>query len=572
VILVPAALPVLDFSWLSGRFFFDSFDALILLTIGILLARLPPGREDFRYGGTMGFLIVMLIVIGIISLVRGFFPMPRLDANAFSNYYSSFNSLRVAKGFAWAVLLLPFLARTIRTTPAAVLYLGYGFTGGLFLASLAVVWERILFPGLLNFTADYRVSGSFWSMHTGGAHIDLFLAATLPFIPLLMLGRRRALGGVIASILLAFGLYAAFVTFSRGLYVAVLASGVVAGVGLWVASREREDSGVRVLAMVVGIAVFAALIAAPFTSKTFLSERFVSAGQDFDTRIRHWTESLKIMDDKTITVLFGMGQGRFPATYFWRNPTGQRSATYRIMNEDGNRYLRLGAGLNLYHTQIVSIRDRRIYTLRFDVRSDSGKGALTLPLCEMWLITSYRCSWNRLEIGHTGGGWKTLEIKIDSGVVGQARGRTLGRFSRRIVRLSLFNGVKGTVIDIDNVRLFELDGRDLVRNGNFSAGYDGWFFTTDDHLPWHTKNILLNAYFDQGLLGVIVLGGLTLLALVRLTRQVMGGERFSALVLAAIVGFLLVGLFASPFDVPRLTVLYLLLVFTGLLLSKPVEK
>ncbi len=62
---------------------------------------------------------------------------------------------------------------------------------GLGTVSLAAIWERMAFPGLLNFSADYRTTALFWEMHVGGAALDGFLVLTLPFAVLLMLRSKR---------------------------------------------------------------------------------------------------------------------------------------------------------------------------------------------------------------------------------------------------------------------------------------------------------------------------------------------------------------------------------------------
>ena len=49
-------------------------------------------------------------------------------------------------------------------------------------AALSVLWERLAFTDLLNFSSDYRVTGLFWEMHIGGAALDGFLALTVPFV------------------------------------------------------------------------------------------------------------------------------------------------------------------------------------------------------------------------------------------------------------------------------------------------------------------------------------------------------------------------------------------------------
>ena len=56
-----------------------------------------------------------------------------------------------------------------------------GLVAGLVFASLAILWERLAFPGLLNFSSDYRTTALFWEMHVGGAALDGFLALTAPF-------------------------------------------------------------------------------------------------------------------------------------------------------------------------------------------------------------------------------------------------------------------------------------------------------------------------------------------------------------------------------------------------------
>ena len=68
-----------------------------------------------------------------------------------------------------------------------------GLTLGLATCGLAALWERLAFPGLTNFAADYRSSALFWEMHVGGAALDAWLALALPFA-LAAIARARAAG------------------------------------------------------------------------------------------------------------------------------------------------------------------------------------------------------------------------------------------------------------------------------------------------------------------------------------------------------------------------------------------
>ena len=83
---------------------------------------------------------------------------------------------------------------------------------------------------------------------------------------------------------------------------------------------------------------------------------------------------------------------------------------------------------------------------------------------------------------------------------------------RRAVVISLYNPQQGT-IDVDNVRLLGPDRSNLIENGDFSKGGNRWFFTTDNHLPWHIKHLWVQILFEQGWLGIVAVGFAVLLAI-----------------------------------------------------------
>jgi UDP-N-acetylmuramyl pentapeptide phosphotransferase/UDP-N-acetylglucosamine-1-phosphate transferase len=79
----------------------------------------------------------------------------------------------------------------------------------------------------------------------------------------------------------------------------------------------------------------------------------------------------------------------------------------------------------------------------------------------------------------------------------------------------------------------------------------------------------LNLLFDQGWIGLTLFGLLTFLGLLASLRQARHGNRLALAVLAGLLGFLLVGLFDSLLDVPRLALLYFLVLFSALLKPDP---
>ncbi len=74
----------------------------------------------------------------------------------------------------------------------------------------------------------------------------------------------------------------------------------------------------------------------------------------------------------------------------------------------------------------------------------------------------------------------------------------------------------------------------------------------------------MSLLFEQGWLGLIAFNLLMLAALIHLGRPAWSGNPVPAAALTATLGFLTVGLFASPFDAPRLTALFFAVLAVGL--------
>ena len=94
----------------------------------------------------------------------------------------------------------------------------------------------------------------------------------------------------------------------------------------------------------------------------------------------------------------------------------------------------------------------------------------------------------------------------------------VGDFSRQPIWLALHTARARADLSLDDIALKRNDGRNLVKNGDFSATNDYWFWSVDNHLPWHTMNMAVNVLFDQGwlgMVGVILIFGLGLIALAR---------------------------------------------------------
>jgi hypothetical protein len=137
---------------------------------------------------------------------------------------------------------------------------------------------------------------------------------------------------------------------------------------------------------------------------------------------------------------------------------------------------------------------------------------------------------------------------------------------KRPIQLSFYNGNgAGKLLDVDNVQLLDATGVNVLTNGNFSRGTDFWLFAAEKHNPWHIFNFWVHLLFDQGWLGLSAFFLLFANAIVSCCRQLQRGNVFAAVLLSSFSGFMVVGFVDSPFDAPRLTLLFFLLLFLALL-------
>jgi hypothetical protein len=732
MLVVPALVPVLDLAPWTGWFFFDESDLFLAVTVAIGYLRTTGTQMPQRLHPTFGLLFGLLSLSYAISAYIGLVPLPPIDANAFSNYYSHFNSLRTLKGFLWALLLMPLLRRGIfdhnRLDPYLIAGMATGFAG----VTLAALWERWAFTGLLDFASDYRVTATFSAMHTGGAALDGYLAMALPFTALLIFRSKNSWVQALGLVLFIVGLYVSMVTFSRGLYLAIvfiallmcapLLSVSISGPrrnvwGIVIRSvllamiafllwKLFSTGGYRTLAAILGLfgavffvgtgssllrnkplslialTVFAAgaallaqtvqkgayviyaaaaalfLFALPLTFSArenfkhaggsligafylamaagvlliakhwggndalsdvvwpvllafalpvlnrgmkpqlwqrsrmnfaaflviggvlgvsipvagnyYMHERMTQVQNDLTGRFAHWRAIYSMIEPDWQSQLFGMGLGRVPVNYFWKNLQGEFPGSYQYVSEPGNTFLRLGGpqysagyGEIIRMGQRVVLYPHQQYTVEFDVRSNFVGVGVGAELCEKLLLYPVGCVGMELNVGDTKGGWRKIVLNVDSKHLGDTPW-----YIRRPIQFSLSTSTPKAFVDIDNVRVSDASGNNLLENGDFSAANSHWFFTSDrHHLPWHAKNLWLHVLFEQGWIGLILFSSVTIFALVLVTTKAFRGEIEGAVLSAALSGFLVVGLFDSLLDVPRSTFMFFLLLMSSGLVS-----
>ncbi|HET7031494.1 MAG TPA: hypothetical protein VFJ48_00105, partial [Casimicrobiaceae bacterium] len=273
--VIPALTPLLGFAPWTGWFTFEELDLLVLgaaaggyARIAVDRARSPRAKGDDGSDRAAGLSVVPLVLVllfavsTMLALYRGFADAGGFAWGWFEGYYEPLNSLRIARGFALALILAPLLVAGMRSSgsrAAELLPVGFAVAGAGVAA--AVVWERAAFPGVLNFSSDYRATGLFWEMHVGGATLDGILALTVPFAVRELLV-AKASGRMAAAVVLVAALaYTCLTTFSRGVYAMLPAALAVLALLVVARNRTRSPIGFRGLAKyavlsIIGLAIF----------------------------------------------------------------------------------------------------------------------------------------------------------------------------------------------------------------------------------------------------------------------------------------------------------------------------
>jgi glycopeptide antibiotics resistance protein len=556
--VIPAALPALDFAPWTGWMYLGEPDLLVLVTIGISALRAPPRRTDLLVRGLPAAVLALALVSYLLSVALGL-ALPGPESGSDNPYLRPDNALRSAKGFFVALALLPFLRERMRTRIDAMAWLGVGMAAGLALVAAATLAERAVFTGLFDFTTDYRVVGTFSSMHMGGGHLGAYIAMALPFLLVCLLRPRPpTLLAMLGAAILAG--YALVVGFARAAYGAALISTIAGCLGwAWAARRRGTDTLSSLVLSALLLLVVGGIVIAAFASR-FMTERFQTVAPDLTHRESNWTGGLAMRDDNFAATLFGMGLGTYPRIVLGRKPDGRSPTNFIVEHDGAYPFLSLHADLPTYFGQKVQIAPDQQYRLFVTLRSPDAKGALSLMLCEKMLLYSANCRDTTFQ-PRKSGIWEDFGAAIST--AGLDEKVVLG-WLRRPVELSLFDPVPGTTIEIGHIRMLDPQGRDILVNGDFSRGTQRWYFTDDQHLIWRIKNQYLMILFEGGVLGLASFVLLVGTGVAGAVRAMALGERMAATVAASLVAFLCSGVFDYLLEAPRLAALFYIVAFTGL--------
>ena len=593
--LVPAGLPWLNFSPWTGWLMFEEFDILLLGCLVGGYARLawdrPADRPPQPWCIGDG-LMALVLVSGGISLWRGLADAGGLSFDWFANYSDALNSWRIFKSLGFATLFVPLLRRELsQSTRLATTTLATGVVSGLALVVLATLWERAVFPGLLDFSNPYRTVALFWEMHVGGAAIDSYLALTAPFVVWALYVTRLPTLWTSLALLAFWDAYICLTTFARGVYLAVLAPLLLLACLLWLQNQARHGRSVwqglhqqmgtpgwRLKASVVLVLALILEVVGVLEGGSFMSERLASAGQDLSSRMEHWKSGVGLLKHPSDWLL-GKGLGRLPANYAAQVPFEEfpGDARHQQHTQDGQTVQQfvtlygpqtqeeLGGVFEL--TQRVALSESDHYRVRLSVRVRQTT-RMELFLCERHLLYDRACQAAFLRIQPAEGvdpfAWQPITVALQGPPMGSGRW-----FAPRLKMFSISVVDAGAQADVDNIVLTGRRPQNLLNNGDFSAGLARWFPAAQSYfVPWHLDNLVLEVLVERGGLGL-----LTCLLLIgyALWQLVLGRARLQPIapyLAASLVAVLVVGLVSSVLDVPRVAFLFFLLIFLAIESSK----
>ena len=332
------------------------------------------------------------------------------------------------------------------------------------------------------------------------------------------------------------------------------------------AARPVVPASLRLRALLLAVIVGVAGVVAVMAGGDYMSGRLAGARDDLDARVRHWSDTLALLDSPAAWAL-GHGHGRFPVRYFFAVPDGPHPGSYAVVGNAGRAWLVLAGprhsasfGEMLRVGQWLPVVPGPMH-VSLAVRVEKA-ALLHVELCDRHLLYNGECAIAKHEAKPGGATWQRVQLDLDASRI-PARRWSLPNQAFFALAVESERGR----VEIAEVTVAGADGVDRIANGTFEAGMARWFTISErHHLPWHAKNLALNVLFEQGLVGLLLFLALVLGALWRVSWGRARRHPLAPALAASLVGFLVVGLFDSLLDVPRVALLFWLLAFVAVTL------
>jgi len=560
--LFPFVLVLGDGYLFTGNLVIQPSDAILLAATGSAwwrsTALCPTPKASFN---TRDGIWSLWFAVCLMAFLIGWLALPTADwGDQLSIYFSRWNALRIGRGIAWSAVFFVTSRYCCSCSARSVAAFAVGMQSTLLVVGAIVVVERWLFEGLSDFSREFRATGPFSSMHIGGQHLDAFLTLSMPFA-FFQFRERTRWGKAFTLLLVLLAVYAALSTMSRATLAAILAMIIYLTLAHLTPEKNRSRDRRRwtgaIYAMislfVVGLAVIAAWKA------DAIRNRFSFLRSDWQTRVSHWTNSIRDSGDSWQSLFIGRGMGTFPSLESGRQDKLFPPLTWRP-TESG--LVRMEPEWPIYlHQWIPSLGDRPCIC-KIRARVTGGDAKIAILICKQALLMSYDCRENHAELsGSQGGMWQEFTLTLPSPTMPRPASRfKLGGNDYRPTVFSLYHASGQGGVEISNVSLEKAgNSTERLRNGDFENGSSHWFFSSDDHLLWHSKNVLVHLLVEQGILGLAAfLAILWWWARSHWRSLRRSTNSLASVLVASVVGTLGVAMFDSLLDTPLLASIFLI--------------
>lgn len=515
LVMVPTAIVAGHSYPITGSLLVAPGDLFVIAAVASVLLRC----QEMKIDRPMSAVTLLLLVIAGVGAVRGWLLLPRADLNQqLDLYLTGLNSLYLFKGYALGALLgLGLMAQWAMSPTIAWRRLSQGMQLSAVVVALFVLSERSFAFGVLDFGEVFRASGPIFTMHIGGQHIDCFWCLALPF--LLFSGFRipnksRLQTTASLSLVVVTGVlsaYAIYATMSRSTI--ALAAALITGAILIRVCSHAQNKRVQLISVIGGLLMLT-LMSVMWFAGDAVKARFASTRGDLNTRIAHVTD-VGVLAASTNPVV-GRGLGVYPLTY--RQYQGLSDSILRMRSDSPNHEtsgVLIQPGCDVYLEQLVASNAPGPWQARVDYTMPSANVSPNAPLsvfvCEKTLLQSFHCvnpsSVNNLRAaredsesgaGSTGG---TLEFLLDVGEFQSEKDSDPSLPTWRPMSIAVVAS-GGVPVLLNQIEIVDSKGNPVVRNGDFRAGSQHWFFTADDHLVWRAKNAWVQLRLELGWLGV----------------------------------------------------------------------
>lgn len=590
--LLPALLPIANFTPWTGWWLVDESDLLILAAMGGSYLRWGFGARDAPtspWGRTPRCMVWVYVALPVVLLIsvwrglddaRGALPWAHMLSDLWAqgaggDYDLPGNTLRVSKSLLWGLLLMPVLYRASQDAPVR---LARGMVCGLALVCAVVLWERGVYAGGLDFSHQYRTTAWFWEMHVGGGAIDMYLALTLPFAWWAAWTAPQGWRWYASALLVVLSIYAALTTYSRGVYLTATLTLIALGA---VAHHYRIFSPDRSVwhrrAMLFLLTALVAETLLVLLGGAFMSDRLAQSNADLYQRMAHWQRGLGLLQTPGQWI-WGLGTGRLPAHYSTQTPEGALPGQVRWLRSAAGPASVWLAGPatedakgELALTQRVTLAPGGAYRVRLRGQADAPV-KLLVQLCERHLLYTFQCQWSSTRALARSSARQDDWIELRLRGPAFAASGMHSAWREGVLAITLEQAK--TSVRLDAVELINPQGLQVIKNTDFSLGSRYWSRIADkNYLPWHIDNLFLELLIENGLFGLVVLAAVAVWALVLAARGVRRQNPLSLIVFVSISTVICIGIVVSLIEIPRVSImLWLLLVVSPLCTDAPLGR